>query len=73
MLSVGPGLLRAAREHAGLSREIVAISLGRTVRTIIAYESGQVCPPGDVLVQLAHLYRVQVESLCTDDEPAGAR
>jgi transcriptional regulator with XRE-family HTH domain len=73
MPSVDPGLLRAAREQAGLSREFVAISLGRSHRTIVAYESGQACPPGGVLVRLAALYRVPVEALCRDDAPAGAR
>jgi predicted transcriptional regulator len=71
--SIDPDLLRAARERAELSREVAAISLGKTHRTIVAYESGETCPPGDVLVRLAALYRVTVESLCRDDAPAGAR
>lgn len=73
MPSIDPARLRAAREQAGLSREYVAISLSRTHRTIVAYESGQACPPGDVLVRLAALYGCTVEDLCSDDAPAGAR
>jgi len=61
--------LRAAREQRGLTREIVALSIGKTYRTIAAYESGQAVPPGNVLVALANLYRVAVEDLCSERTP----
>ena len=73
MPSIDPARLRAAREAAGLRREHVAITLGRSYYAIRSYESGQACPPGDVLVQLAALYGCTVEALCADPDPAGAR
>jgi transcriptional regulator with XRE-family HTH domain len=63
--------LRQARQHAGLTREAVALTLGKSSRTIDAYEHGQAIPPGNVLVTLAHLYGVTVEALC-HEVPAGA-
>jgi len=63
--------LRAARERAGYSREYAALCLGKTCRTIEAYERGTAVPPGNVLVALAALYSVKVEALCRD-EMAGA-
>jgi transcriptional regulator with XRE-family HTH domain len=68
-----PAKLRAAREAVDLRREEVAVDLHKSYRTIEAYETGQNIPPGDVLVALAKLYGVTVESLCSDDAPAGAR
>ena len=74
MPGIDPSKLRAMREAASLRREAVAIALGKSYHTIQAYEVGQAVPPGDVLVALAALYGVSVESLCTDDdEPVGAR
>ena len=73
MPAIDPARLRAAREHARLSREHVAIELGKSYHTITAYEVGQASPPGNVLIRLAALYGVSVESLCGDPDPAGAR
>ncbi len=73
MPSIDPALLKSAREQAGLSREFVAITFSRSYHAVRSWESGQACPPGDVLVQLAALYRVPVEALCADPDPAGAR
>jgi transcriptional regulator with XRE-family HTH domain len=71
MPAIDPAKLRAAREHAGLRREPVAIAVGKSYHTVAAYESGQAAPPGNVLVTLAHLYGVTVEDLCRE-APAGA-
>jgi DNA-binding XRE family transcriptional regulator len=73
MPAIDPARLRAAREYAGLGREYVAITLGRSYHTIQAYETGQAVPPGNVLVTLAALYGVTVEDLCRGEAPAGAR
>lgn len=74
MSRIDPPKLRARREAARLRREAVAVALGKSYRTIEAYETGQNIPPGDVLVALAALYGVAVEDLCTDDAaPVGAR
>jgi transcriptional regulator with XRE-family HTH domain len=69
MFSAG---LRRARARADLSRERVALALGKSSRTIDAYESGQIIPPGDVLIGLADLYAVTVEDLLSREAPAGA-
>jgi transcriptional regulator with XRE-family HTH domain len=73
MPAIDPARLRTSREHAGLSREHVAIELGKSYHTITAYEAGQASPPGNVLIHLAALYGVTVESLCRDETSAGAR
>ena len=71
---IDPSKMRAAREAADLRREVVAIRIGKSFHTIVAYESGHAMPPGDVLITLARLYGVPAESLCAgDDEPVGAR
>jgi len=71
--AIDPARLRAAREDAGLSRELVAVELGKSYHTITAYETGQVGPPGHVLIALAARYGVTVESLCRNQTPAGAQ
>jgi transcriptional regulator with XRE-family HTH domain len=73
MPAIDPAKLREARERAGLSREQVAIALGKSFHTIQAYEIRPIIPPGNVLVALAGLYGVTVEDLCRDQAPAGAR
>jgi transcriptional regulator with XRE-family HTH domain len=71
---INPSKMRAHREAADLRRQAVAVALRKSYRTIEAYETGHVIPPGDVLVALAALYGVAVEDLCTDDAaPVGAR
>jgi transcriptional regulator with XRE-family HTH domain len=70
MFSAG---LRRARIRAELSRERVALTLGKSSRTIDAYESGQIVPPGNVLIELTELYGVTVEDLLSREAPAGAR
>ena len=72
MPSINPGKLRHARERAGLRTEHAAVALGRSNKTIEGYERGVITPPGDILIALAALYGVTVETLC-DQAPAGAR
>jgi transcriptional regulator with XRE-family HTH domain len=70
---VDHNLLRTARERAGLTRERAGTALGKSYPAIQAYERGVIVPPGNVLVAMARLYRVAVEDLCRDADPAGAR
>jgi transcriptional regulator with XRE-family HTH domain len=70
---IDPARLRAAREAAGLRRETVAETVGRSYACITSYERGQASPPGPMLIRLAALYQVPVEALCADPDPAGAR
>jgi transcriptional regulator with XRE-family HTH domain len=55
--------LRAAREAAGLSRERVALDIGRSYESVASYELGRVTPPLEVLGTLAALYGVQTADL----------
>jgi transcriptional regulator with XRE-family HTH domain len=70
---VDPARLKAARQHAGMSRESVAIEVGRGYLAVRSWELGQAVPPGNVLIHLATLYGTAVEDLCRDEAPAGAR
>jgi transcriptional regulator with XRE-family HTH domain len=72
MPSVDPARLKGARENAGLSREEVAIEVGRGYLAVRSWELGQAVPPGNTLVALAVLYGTTVEGLCRDQAPAGA-
>jgi transcriptional regulator with XRE-family HTH domain len=47
--------LRARRKQLGLSREIVAFSVGRTYATITNYETGVTTPPAEIVAQLAEV------------------
>jgi transcriptional regulator with XRE-family HTH domain len=61
--SISPARLRAAREAAGLSRERVAIAIGRSWRSICNYEGGHAAPSAHSLLALAELYGVAVDDL----------
>jgi transcriptional regulator with XRE-family HTH domain len=63
---VSPERLRAAREAAGLRRELAAVECDRSFRSIVSYENGTASPSAGVLVTLARLYGVSVESLLAD-------
>ncbi len=58
--------LTAARVAAGLSRETVAVRLGKSFSSVVGYERGATSPPVPVLVQLADLYDVPVGVLFGD-------
>lgn len=67
MLSVDPEKLRRARGTT--PKEVVALRVGRGWTTITAYERGDVTPSARVLLAMAALYGVTVESLCTEVAP----
>jgi transcriptional regulator with XRE-family HTH domain len=63
--------LRAARENAGLSREVVAVSTHKAFSTIVQYERTTlraIEPPARVLMRLAELYGCALEDFF-DEEP----
>lgn len=68
VVDVLPERLKAARLSANLSREAVAIAIGRTQPTVVAYEVGRAVPPLTILEKLAELYGVTVAAL-TSCEP----
>lgn len=55
--------LREARQARGLRREAVAITVGKSFSSIVAYESGVVEPPLHVLRELARTYGVTIAEL----------
>lgn len=63
----GP-FIKAARLAYGDSRELTALAIGKTTRTVEAYETGQICPPANVLAALADRYGVPLDSLYADAE-----
>lgn len=67
VVDVLPERLKAARLSSNLTREAVAVAIGRTHPTIVAYEVGRATPPMPVLERLAELYGVSVAALTSDD------
>jgi transcriptional regulator with XRE-family HTH domain len=61
--TISPRRLRAAREAAGFSREQVCVLIGRGWRSVYSYENGTQTPSAHVLVGLAELYGVPVDTL----------
>jgi transcriptional regulator with XRE-family HTH domain len=55
--------LREARKSAGLTREQVAVGIGKSFSSVVAYETGSVEPPLHVLRELARLYGVSLADL----------
>lgn len=55
--------LRRARTAAGLTQGVVAAKVGQSIPTISAYESGDVTPPGDTLLRLALVLRLDLSRL----------
>lgn len=52
--------IRAAREHAGLTQEAVALSAGTDRPSVVRIEAGQQSPTSDTLVRLARVIGVSV-------------
>lgn len=50
--------LKEARKKEGLSPEEVGRIIGRSKQTIYAWESGRGQPDADMLVNLAHIYKI---------------
>lgn len=68
-LSVIPQLaerLREARVKAGVSKELAALTIGRSWSSISGYERGHTTPPLDVIEALAGLYGVRLAGLLDD-------
>lgn len=51
--------LRARRKQAGLSRDILAFGVGRTVGSIANYERGLTTPSAEIVARLAHIIRCE--------------
>ena len=61
--------LRAARESAGLTREQLAVLVGRSAQSVALWERGTVTPNVRVLAVVAEALGIQLTSLLT--APAG--
>jgi len=64
---IDPSRLRYAREHAGLTREVLARKVEVSVRTLARYEAGNVGPTLAILDKLALHLQVRPEWLCGAD------
>ena len=53
MLRFDGKLLRQKRVAAGRRREAVAVAIGRSMQSVIAYENGRIDPPVSVVGRLA--------------------
>lgn len=57
-----PKRLKMCRENAGLSMREVAKKINKTAATISKWESGEVIPYGDTLLELCNIYNVNITS-----------
>lgn len=64
--------LRRQRESAGLSRELLALTIGRSYAAVAAYERGDATPGADMLAKLAAAVHCQLTDLYVDDQPVSA-
>jgi transcriptional regulator with XRE-family HTH domain len=58
--------MMAARRAAGISRDSAAAYLGVSRSAVNGYEQGRADPSARVLVMMAWLYKVKIESLIRD-------
>lgn len=59
--------LITARESRGWSQHRVAKVIGKDRTAVVKYETGQCDIPGKVLLQLAALYDLPIETILTND------
>ena len=60
--------MQEAREEAWLTREQVAVAIGRGYPTILAYEQGKYRPPAGVCKRIARVLGVTVADLMAIDD-----
>jgi transcriptional regulator with XRE-family HTH domain len=58
-----PSRLTDARRRAGISREHMAVAVGRSYHTIACYERGTFTPPPDVINKLADVLGISQDAL----------
>lgn len=63
MSTFAPRRLADIRRSRGLTREALAVAVGRSFHTVRAYELGATVPSGQVLGRLADVLDVQVDDL----------
>ena len=62
LIEIIPKRLKMYRENAGLSMREVAKKINKTAATISKWESGEIMPYGDTLLQLCDIYNVDITS-----------
>jgi DNA-binding XRE family transcriptional regulator len=63
-----PHQLRQRRRAAGLSREQVAVAIGRSYWTVAAYEVGRATPPIPVALKLTAMLGCELSDLLDVEE-----
>lgn len=63
MSTFAPGKLADLRRSRGLSREALAVAVGRSFHTVRAYEVGGTTPSGEVIGRLADVLGCAVDDL----------
>lgn len=69
-LSAFASALRALRKAKNLDQIDVAVAIGKSRQSVVAYEAGVNLPPVDVILQLAALFEVSPGSLVDLIPPA---
>jgi len=62
LIEILPKRLKMYRENAGLSMREVAKKINKTAATVSKWESGEIMPYGDTLLQLCDIYNVDITS-----------
>lgn len=61
--------MRAERYRLGLTARQVGEKIGKSGKSVLLYERGEVDPPSSVLIKLAKLYGSSPEYLIHDSSP----
>jgi transcriptional regulator with XRE-family HTH domain len=59
--------LRARRHALGIRPELLALQVGRSLPSLLAYETGRTDPPASVVAALASALKCQPGDLFTED------
>lgn len=68
MVHFVPQRLRAARRHAGIKPELLALQLGRSVHSISAWERGASTPSAVMLARIANVLGIAPGDLYAEED-----
>ena len=61
--------LKEARQNAGLTAKQVGAQIGKSDKTVHAWEAMHGQPDADMLIKLCEIYGVEIQFFYLDDEP----